>query len=70
MTPKPLLHLEGAAVFVFSLVAFDWSHGGWLLFALLSLIPDASMVGYRIRVRAGSSVLRAAPSLEDFPSTN
>ncbi len=45
MNPRPLLHLEGAAVFVASLYAYQWNHFSWLLFALLFLAPDFSMIG-------------------------
>jgi hypothetical protein len=43
ITPQPLLHLEGAAVFVLNLLAYQWSHGSWLQFAVLFLVPDLSM---------------------------
>jgi hypothetical protein len=39
MNPRPLLHLEGAAVFVLSLLAYHWSQGSWPPFALLFLLP-------------------------------
>ena len=40
MNPKPLLHLEGAAVFIASLYAYQHNHGSWLLFALLFVVPS------------------------------
>lgn len=46
VNPKPLLHLEGAAVLIVSLVAYRWNHGGWIEFVLLFLLPDLSMIGY------------------------
>jgi hypothetical protein len=45
MTPRPLLHLEGAAVFALSLCAYQWGHGSWLQFALLFLVPDNGRLG-------------------------
>lgn len=42
MTPKPLLHLEGAAVLVLSVIAYRWNHGGRLELILLFLVPDIS----------------------------
>jgi hypothetical protein len=39
VNPRPLLHLEGAAVLIASLLSYHWTHGSWLQFAL---IPDAS----------------------------
>src|SRR4029077_8790978 len=45
MNPRPLLHLEGAAVLAVSVFAYHSDHGSWGLFALLFLMPDVSMVG-------------------------
>ncbi len=59
MTPRPLLHLESAAVFVLSLFAFYWSHGSWLLFVLLFLVPDLSMIGYLANARLGAIAYNA-----------
>jgi hypothetical protein len=59
MTPFPLLRLEGAAVLAVSVWAYHWSHGSWLLFALLFLAPDLSMVGYAVNARAGSVTYNA-----------
>jgi hypothetical protein len=47
MNPRPLLRLEGAAVLIVSLFSYRWSQGSWLPFALLFLVPDLSMLGYR-----------------------
>src|ERR1700722_12740212 len=54
MTPRPLLHLEGAAILVVSLAAYYFIHAGWLQFALLFLVPDISMLGYAANVRVGA----------------
>ncbi len=59
MTPRPLLHLEGAAVFALSLFAYHWSHGSWLQFALLFLVPDLSMIGYVANARVGAITYNA-----------
>ena len=59
MNPKPLLHLEGAAVFVASLFAYQWNHGSWLMFALLFLVPDISMIGYVFNARIGAITYNA-----------
>src|SRR5436190_3875155 len=50
--PKVLLHIEGATVLVVSVLLYGQSDGSWLLFALLVLAPDLSMLGYL----AGNSV--------------
>jgi hypothetical protein len=54
MNPKPLLHLEGAAVFIATLFAYQHNHGSWLLFALLFLLPDLSMIGYVANAHVGA----------------
>jgi hypothetical protein len=59
MNPKPLLHLEGAAVFIASLFAYQSNHGSWLLFALLFLVPDISMIGYAFNARVGAITYNA-----------
>jgi hypothetical protein len=59
MNPRPLLHFEGAAVLIVSVFAYHRSHGSWLLFALLFLVPDLSMIGYVANVRAGAVIYNA-----------
>jgi hypothetical protein len=59
MTPRPLLHLEGAAVLLLSLFSYHWSHASWLLFAVLFLVPDVSMIGYLVNTRVGSIAYNA-----------
>jgi hypothetical protein len=54
MNPKPLLHIEGAAVFLASLFVYQWHHGSWILFVLLFLVPDLSMIGYVFNPRVGA----------------
>jgi hypothetical protein len=62
MSPRPLLHLEGAAVFALSLVAYHWGHGSWILFLVLFLVPDLSMVGYLANARVGAVTYNAVHS--------
>ena len=59
MNPRPLLCLEGAAVFALALAAYHLNHGSWGLFALLFLVPDASMIGYFANARFGATVYNA-----------
>lgn len=40
------LRLEGGAVLVTSLIAYQWQLGSWWTFALLILVPDVSMLAY------------------------
>ena len=44
--PKLLLHIEGATILAVSALLYGQSGGSWLLFALLILAPDLSMLGY------------------------
>jgi hypothetical protein len=60
MTPRPLLHLESAAVLIATLVAYRWSHASWLRFALFFLVPDLSMLGYAANTRVGAITYNAA----------
>ena len=46
LKPKPLLHIEGAAVLFGACIFYHQLHGAWLWFALLFLVPDLSMLGY------------------------
>jgi hypothetical protein len=50
-----LLRAEGAAAFGASLVAYQAMHGSWLVFALLFLVPDLSMLGYLAGRRTGAA---------------
>jgi hypothetical protein len=59
MTPKPLLQLEGAAVFIISLAAYRWNHGRWAEFILLFLAPDIAMIGYLANARVGAVTYNA-----------
>jgi hypothetical protein len=44
--PAFLLHMEGAVVFLASVVIYFWQGGYWWLLLLLLLAPDLSMLGY------------------------
>jgi hypothetical protein len=59
MNPRFLLQLEGAFVFVSSLLAYRYNHGSWLQFVLLFLVPDVSMFGYLVNTRIGAIVYNA-----------
>jgi len=53
--PSLLLHLEEALLLTLTLFAYQHFHYSWLLFAILFLTPDLSMLGYLLNVRAGAS---------------
>ena len=55
LKPKILLHVEGAAVLVFSVVLFNQWPGHWGWFALLFLTPDFFMLGYLAGKSAGAA---------------
>jgi hypothetical protein len=59
MSPKHILHIEGAAVFVAALIAYQRNNGSWLMFALLFLVPDVSMIGYAVNTRVGAITYNA-----------
>lgn len=48
------LRAEGAAIFILSILTFRVVDDGWLLFILLLLVPDVSMVGYLVNNRVGA----------------
>jgi hypothetical protein len=52
--PKYLLRAEGFAVLALAVVLY-WRGGfSWILFAVLFLVPDVSMLGYLINPRIGA----------------
>lgn len=50
-----LLRLEGLVVLVGTLVAYSELNGSWLLFAVLFLAPDVSMIGYLKSTELGAA---------------
>lgn len=54
LSPRVLLHLEGAIVLLASLVLYALRGGNWWLFALLLLTPDLSALGYLAGSRLGA----------------
>lgn len=52
--PRLLLRVEGLAVLLLSLHFYNELGGEWLLFALLFLTPDLSMLGYLSGPAAGA----------------
>jgi Domain of unknown function (DUF4260) len=56
LEPKFLLHLEGGTVLVGSALLYYLHGGNWLLYALLLLAPDLSMLGYMAGNKIGASI--------------
>ena len=60
--PRLILRLEAAAVMAASLTAYARLGEGWLLFAVLFLVPDLSMLGYLGGRKLGAAAYNAAHS--------
>ena len=54
-----LLRLEGALALTLSVIAFRDVGGTWALFAVLFLVPDATMLGYLINPAVGAWIYNA-----------
>jgi hypothetical protein len=52
--PEVLLRIEGALELALSLIFYQGMHAGWVLFVVLLLVPDLSMLGYLRGVRFGT----------------
>jgi hypothetical protein len=61
--PRWMLHLEGAAILGVALYFYYSNHFRWWLFALLFLLPDLFMIGYRKDARWGSAAYNLVHTL-------
>ena len=61
--PSLLLRTEEAALLIATLFAYQHLHYSWLLFAILFLTPDLSMLGYLINVRFGAATYNLVHTL-------
>jgi hypothetical protein len=61
--PGLLLRIEGSAVLALSVILYRELHFSWLLFAILLLAPDLSMIGYLSGVRIGASIYNLVHTL-------
>jgi len=61
--PRVLLRAEGAGLLTASAILYAKSGETWLLFAILFLSPDLSLLGYLGGARVGSIVYNAAHTL-------
>jgi len=59
MKPSLLLRLEGLLVFIVALLSYTQLNGNWILFTLLLLAPDVSMLGYLKDVKLGALTYNA-----------
>ncbi len=61
--PGILLRIEGFAVLAVSVLLYWQMHFGWLLFAILLLAPDLSMIGYLGGAKIGAPVYNLVHTL-------
>lgn len=61
--PGILLRIEGFAILAGSVILHWGLHIGWLLFAILLLAPDLSMIGYLGGAKIGASVYNLVHTL-------
>ena len=54
--PSLLLRAEGGIVFASSLLLYADLHASWLLFVVLVLAPDLSILAYKLGVQLGSAL--------------
>jgi hypothetical protein len=60
LTPRLLLRAEGASIFLAATIVYWREDHSWLLYFLLILAPDLSMLGYLGGNRIGSYTYNAA----------
>lgn len=60
--PRAWLRLEGVAVLALSLLVYRQGGHGWLLLAVLFLVPDLSLAAYLAGPRVGAAVYNVAHS--------
>ncbi|WP_026584886.1 DUF4260 domain-containing protein [Bacillus sp. J33] len=51
---KILLHIEGFAILSLSLYVYSYNQFSWVLFVILLLAPDISMLGYILNNKVGA----------------
>jgi hypothetical protein len=61
--PGILLRMEGGVALAVSVLLYREMHFGWLLFAILILTPDFSMVGYLGGAKIGAPVYNLVHTL-------
>jgi hypothetical protein len=61
--PSVLLRIEEVLLLILTLFAYQHLHFSWLLFAILFLTPDLSMLGYLANTRLGAATYNFAHTL-------
>ena len=59
LRPAALLRVEGVALLVLSVLLYRVNGGGWLMFGVLLLAPDLSMLGYLAGPKVGAAIYNA-----------
>ena len=59
LRPASLLRAEGVALLALSVLLYRVNGGSWLLFGVLLLAPDLSMLGYLAGPRVGAAIYNA-----------
>jgi hypothetical protein len=56
LRPAALLRVEGVALLVLSVLLYRANGGGWVMFGVLLLAPDLSMLGYLAGPKVGAAI--------------
>ena len=59
LQPSTLLRVEGVALLALSVMLYRVNGGSWLLFGVLLLAPDLSMLGYLAGPKVGAAIYNA-----------
>ena len=59
LRPAALLRAEGVALLLLSVLLYRVNGGGWLMFGVLLLAPDLSMLGYLAGPKVGAAIYNA-----------
>jgi hypothetical protein len=59
LRPAPLLRTEGISLLALSVLLYWMNGGSWLLFGVLLLAPDLSMLGYLAGPKVGAAIYNA-----------
>jgi hypothetical protein len=59
VNPRILLHLEGAALLVLSILLYQHTRASWWQFLILFMAPDVSILGYLVNARVGAVTYNA-----------
>ena len=59
LRPAALLRVEGVALLALSVLLYRVNGGGWLMFGVLLLAPDLSMLGYLAGPKLGAAIYNA-----------